>query len=51
MQTDMGGSNAPFTAEEGAETALYLATLPDGGLQGQFFAEMRKFGGAVALSL
>lgn len=50
MQTDMGGSNAPFTADEGAETAVYLATLPEGGPQGQFFAEMRKFGGAVALS-
>jgi NAD(P)-dependent dehydrogenase (short-subunit alcohol dehydrogenase family) len=50
MQTDMGGSDAPFTAQEGAETAVYLATLPDGGAQGKFFAEMRKFGGAVALS-
>jgi NAD(P)-dependent dehydrogenase (short-subunit alcohol dehydrogenase family) len=50
MQTDMGGSNAPFTADEGAETALYLATLPDGDSQGKFFGEMRKFGGAVALS-
>ena len=49
MQTDMGGSSAPFTADEGAETAVYLATLPEGGAQGQFFAEMRKFGGAVAL--
>ncbi|MFB2893220.1 SDR family oxidoreductase [Aerosakkonemataceae cyanobacterium BLCC-F50] len=49
MQTDMGGSNAPFTADEGAETAVYLATLPEGGAQGKFFAEMRKFGGAVAL--
>lgn len=50
MQTDMGGSNAPFTADEGAETAVYLATLPEGGAQGKFFAEMRKFGGAVALA-
>lgn len=49
VQTDMGGANAPFTAEEGAETAIYLATLPEGGAQGQFFAEMRKIGGAVAL--
>ena len=49
MQTDMGGSNAPFTADEGAETALYLATLPEGGPQGKFFAEMRRFGGAIAL--
>jgi len=50
MQTDMGGANAPFTADEGAETAVYLATLPDGGAQGKFFAEMRKAGGAVALA-
>ena len=49
MKTDMGGPNAPFTADEGAETAVYLATLPEGGAQGKFFAEMRKFGGAVAL--
>jgi NAD(P)-dependent dehydrogenase (short-subunit alcohol dehydrogenase family) len=49
MQTDMGGSNAPFTADEGAETAVYLATLPEGGAQGKFFAEMRKLGGAIAL--
>jgi NAD(P)-dependent dehydrogenase (short-subunit alcohol dehydrogenase family) len=49
MKTDMGGENAPFTAEEGAETAIYLATLPDGGAQGQFFAEMRKFGGPIQL--
>lgn len=49
MQTDMGGSSAPFTADEGAATAIYLATLPESGAQGKFFAEMRKFGGAVAL--
>ncbi|MFN6568375.1 SDR family oxidoreductase [Dendronalium sp. ChiSLP03b] len=49
MKTDMGGENAPFTAEEGAETAVYLATLTDGGAQGKFFAEMRKFGGPVQL--
>ncbi|MBD2625768.1 SDR family oxidoreductase [Trichormus variabilis] len=49
MQTDMGGDKAPFTADEGAETAVYLATLPEKGAQGKFFAEMRKFGGAIAL--
>ena len=48
-KTDMGGQDAPYTTEEGAETAVYLATLPDGGSQGGFFAEMRKFGGAVVL--
>jgi NAD(P)-dependent dehydrogenase (short-subunit alcohol dehydrogenase family) len=50
MKTDMGGSDAPFTADEGAETAVYLATLPEQGAQGKFFAEMRKFGGAIALA-
>jgi hypothetical protein len=30
-------------------TAVYLATLPDGGAQGLFFAEMRKFGGPIQL--
>lgn len=49
LQTDMGGSNAPFTADEGAETGVYLATLPEGGAQGKFFAEMRKFDGAIML--
>ncbi|MEH2390688.1 MAG: SDR family oxidoreductase [Nostoc sp.] len=49
MKTDMGGENAPFTADLGAETAVYLATLPDGGAQGQFFAEMRQFGGPIKL--
>ncbi len=49
MKTDMGGDAAPFTAEDGAEMALHLATLPDGGPQGGFFAEMRKFGGPIRL--
>jgi len=49
LQTDMGGPDAPFTAEEGAETALYLATLPTGGPSGRFFAEMRRFGGPMEL--
>ncbi|XZE33910.1 SDR family NAD(P)-dependent oxidoreductase [Pirellulaceae bacterium SH501] len=40
LKTDMGGPDAPFTAEEGAETALYLATLPPGGPSVRFFAEM-----------
>ncbi|MBC8009125.1 MAG: SDR family NAD(P)-dependent oxidoreductase, partial [Burkholderiales bacterium] len=49
LKTDMGGPSAPFTANEGAETALYLATLPTGGSNGGFFAEMRKFGGPIQL--
>ena len=50
MKTDIGGDNAPYTVEEGAETAVYLATLPDDGSQGGFFAEMRKSGTPVMLS-
>ena len=49
MKTDIGGPDAPFTVEEGAETAVYLATLPDGGPTGALFAEMRKFGGPFVL--
>lgn len=49
MRTDIGGPDAPFTVEEGAETAVYLATLPDGGPTGGLFAEMRKFGGPLVL--
>ncbi len=50
LRTDMGGPDAPFTAEEGAETAIYLATLPQGGPNGRFFAEMRRFGGPIELN-
>ncbi len=49
MKTDMGGDSAPFTADDGAEMAVHLATLPDSGSQGGFFAEMRKFGGPIRL--
>lgn len=49
LQTDMGGSNAPKTAEEGAETAVYLATLLEGGPQGKFFGEMSKEGEPIEL--
>ncbi len=49
LRTDMGGPDAPFSAAEGAETALWLATLPVGGPQGKFFAEMRRLGTPVEL--
>lgn len=56
VRTEMGGSDAPYSPEEAAETAVYLATLPspheegfNAGAQGGFFAEMRKFGGPVRL--
>ena len=37
VQTDMGGSGAPLTVEEGADTIVWLATLPDDGPTGGFF--------------
>ncbi len=37
VRTDMGGSGAPRSVEEGADTALWLATLPDDGPTGGFF--------------
>lgn len=49
LQTDMGGPSAPFSADEGTETALHLATLPAGGPSGKFFAEPCKFGGPIQL--
>jgi NAD(P)-dependent dehydrogenase (short-subunit alcohol dehydrogenase family) len=42
VRTDMGGPDAPLSVEEGADTALYLATLPDDGPTGRFFCERRE---------
>ena len=39
VRTDMGGPDAPLSPAEGADTAVYLATLPDGGSSGKFFRE------------
>jgi NAD(P)-dependent dehydrogenase (short-subunit alcohol dehydrogenase family) len=39
--TDMGGPSAPRSVEEGADTAVWLATLPDGGPQGGFFHDRK----------
>lgn len=36
-RTDMGGDNAPNSAEQGAQTAVWLATLPADGPTGGFF--------------
>ena len=36
-KTDMGGQEAPHTAAEGAETAVWLATLDASGPTGGFF--------------
>ena len=39
VRTDMGGSAAPRTVAEGADTAVWLATLPDDGPTGGFFRD------------
>jgi NAD(P)-dependent dehydrogenase (short-subunit alcohol dehydrogenase family) len=38
VRTAMGGPSADLTAEQGADTPLWLATLPDGGPTGGFFS-------------
>jgi NAD(P)-dependent dehydrogenase (short-subunit alcohol dehydrogenase family) len=38
-RTEMGGESAPLSAEEGARTMVWLATLPDSGPSGEFFDE------------
>jgi hypothetical protein len=37
----MGGNQAPLTPEQGADTPLWLATLPDDGPSGGFFREQK----------
>lgn len=39
VKTDMGGPDAPMSPEEGAKTAVRLATLSDDGPTGKFFHE------------
>jgi NAD(P)-dependent dehydrogenase (short-subunit alcohol dehydrogenase family) len=39
VRTDMGGPGAPRLPEQGAETAVWLATLPDDGPTGGFFED------------
>jgi NAD(P)-dependent dehydrogenase (short-subunit alcohol dehydrogenase family) len=42
VRTDMGGDAAPRTVEEGADTAIWLATLPSNGPTGQFFRDRKQ---------
>jgi len=42
VRTDMGGRNAQRGVEKGAETAVWLATLPDDGPTGGFFRDRRR---------
>ena len=37
VRTDMGGSGAPVSVQQGADTAVWLATLPPDGPTGLFF--------------
>ena len=39
VKTDMGGDQAPLTPEQGADTPVWLATLPDGGPTSGFYRE------------
>ena len=41
VRTDMGGPNAARGVAKGAETAVWLATLPDDGPTGGFFRDKR----------
>ncbi|WP_414753788.1 SDR family oxidoreductase [Anabaena sp. CCY 9910] len=42
VKTDMGGQDAPRTPEEGVDTIVWLATLPDGGASGGFFRDRQS---------
>ncbi len=42
VHTRMGGEQAPKTPEEGADTALWLATLPPDGPSGGFFRDRER---------
>ena len=42
VRTDMGGSGAPRSVEQGADTAVWLATLPDNGPSGGYFRDRKQ---------
>ena len=41
LRTAMGGPDAPVDPSDAAETAYYLATLPDGGTSGLLWQDKR----------
>ncbi|HEY2663393.1 MAG TPA: SDR family oxidoreductase [Candidatus Binataceae bacterium] len=41
VRTDMGGAGAPRSVEQGAETAVWLATLADDGPSGGYFRDRK----------
>ena len=42
VHTDMGGSSAPLSPQQGAETIIWLATLPGDGPTGGFFQNKKS---------
>jgi NAD(P)-dependent dehydrogenase (short-subunit alcohol dehydrogenase family) len=42
VRSDMGGPSADRSLSEGADTAVWLATLPDGGPSGGFFRDRQQ---------
>jgi len=42
VRTRMGGPSAPRSVERGAETIVWLATLPSNGPTGKFFSDRRE---------
>lgn len=41
VKTDMGGPSAPRSLAQGADTVVWLATLPDSGPSGKFFRDRK----------
>ena len=41
VKTDMGGPNADRTVQEGADTAIWLSILPNGGPSGKFYRDKK----------
>jgi NAD(P)-dependent dehydrogenase (short-subunit alcohol dehydrogenase family) len=41
VRTEMGGRSAPRSVEQGAETIVWLATLPPDGPSGGFFYDKK----------
>jgi len=39
VRTDLRGSRAPLSPEQGADTPVWLVTLPNGGPTGGFFRD------------
>lgn len=42
VRTDMGGNNASRSPEEGADTIVWLATLPEDGPSGGFYRDRKR---------